>query len=93
MSGDPNPSRIDLRISRRPGHAYRQYAINWRAWEKTITLQKSAARGGTEFPFRFFKVIYRFRKTLYRGIVKPFDRLQVLFAGRACMPEHVPGTV
>lgn len=80
VSGDPNLSQIDYRINRRPGHAYRKYANNGQAWEKTIERQKSAVRSKVEFPFRFVKVRCGFSKTVYKGIVKNLNRLQVLFA-------------
>ncbi len=57
VSGDPNLSHIDMRINRRPGQAYSEYANDGQAWERTIERQKSAVRSKVDFPFRFVKVM------------------------------------
>ena len=80
IAADEHLSRIDYRINRRPGKAYRKFADNGQAWEKAIERQKSAVRSKVEHPFRFVKVQCGFRKTVYRGIQKNLNRLQVLFA-------------
>jgi len=96
VSSDPDLSLIDYRINRRPNHAYRKYANDGQAWEKTIEHQKSSVRSKVEFPFRFIKVQCGFRKTVYKGIAKNLNRLQMLFvsanlyscarAGRSLQP-------
>lgn len=80
IASDEHLSGIDYRINRRPGKAYRKFADNGQAWEKAIERQKSAVRSKVEHPFRFVKVQCGFRKTVYRGIQKNLNRLQVLFA-------------
>ena len=77
---DEHLSKIDYRINRRPGKAYRKYENAGQAWEKQIERQKSAVRSKVEHPFRFVKVQCGFRKTVYRGIQKNLNRLHVLFA-------------
>jgi len=80
IASDEHLSGIDYRINRRPGKAYRKFADNGQAWEKAIERQKSAVRSKVEHTFRFVKVQCGFRKTVYRGIQKNLNRLQVLFA-------------
>ncbi len=80
IASDQHLSAIDYRINRRPGRAYRKFSDNGQAWEKVIERQKSSVRSKVEHPFRFVKVQCGFRKTVYRGIQKNLNRLQVLFA-------------
>lgn len=77
---DPERARIEYRMNRRPGKAYRKYANDGQAWERAIERQKSAVRCKVEFPFRFLKVQCGFRKTVYKGIAKNLNRVHMLFA-------------
>ena len=49
-------------------------------WERLIENRKSSVRSKVEHPFRFLKVQYGFRKTVYRGIKKNLNRALMLFA-------------
>lgn len=80
IQSDEHLSKIDFRINRRPGKAYRKYSNDGQAWEKKIERQKSSVRSKVEHPYRFVKVQCGYKKTVYRGIKKNLNRLHVLFA-------------
>lgn len=80
IQSDAHLSKIDYRINRRPGKAYRKYQNDGQAWEKKIERQKSSVRSKVEHPYRFVKVQCGYKKTVYRGIKKNLNRLHVLFA-------------
>lgn len=80
IADDEHLSAIDYRINRRPGKLHRMEDNSRQNWERLIENRKSSVRSKVEHPFRFLKVQYGFRKTVYRGIQKNLNRAFVLFA-------------
>ena len=77
---DEHLSAIDYRINRRPGKLRNLSDHGGQDWERAIEHRKSSVRSKVEHPFRFVKIQCGFQKTVYRGLAKNLNRLQVLFA-------------
>lgn len=76
---DPHLSAIEYRINRRPSRLPK-VSDNAIDWERYIERRKSSVRCKVEHPYRIIKNIFGFRKVVYRGLQKNFNRLHVLFA-------------
>ena len=72
-------SRIDYRINRRPGTLSRKYQGYALEMERVEGRRKSSVRSKVEHPFRIVKVLFGYRKTVYRGLSKNLNRLYTLF--------------
>ena len=80
VMADAHLSQIEYRINRRPGKLAKKTDQGGQDWERYIEYRKSSVRSKVEHPFRFVKVQCGFCKTVYRGIEKNLNRLNVLFA-------------
>ena len=76
---DDKKSRIDYRINRRPGTLSRKYQGYALEMERVEERRKSSVRSKVEHPFRIVKVLFGYRKTVYRGLLKNLNRLYTLF--------------
>ena len=76
---DDKKSRIDYRINRRPGTLSRKYQGYALEMERVEERRKSSVRSKVEHPFRIVKVLFGYRKTVYRGLSKNLNRLYTLF--------------
>ena len=76
---DDKKSRIDYRINRRPGTLSRKYQGYALEMERVKERRKSSVRSKVEHPFRIVKVLFGYRKTVYRGLSKNLNRLYTLF--------------
>ena len=76
---DDKKSRIDYRINRRPGTLSRKYQGYALEMERREKRRKSPVRSKAEHPFRIVKVLFGYRKTVYRGLSKNLNRLYTLF--------------
>ena len=76
---DDKKSRIDYRINRRPGTLSRKYQGYALEMERVEERRKSSVRSKVEHPFRIVKVLFGYRKTVYRGLSKNLNRLYILF--------------
>ena len=79
IMSDEKKSRIDYRINRRPGTLSRQYQSYALEMERMEERRKSSVRSKVEHPFRIVKVLFGYRKTVYRGLSKNLNRLYTLF--------------
>jgi IS5 family transposase len=77
---DEAKSKIEYRINRRPGKMRKDPDNIGNKWELFIERQKSSVRGKVEHVFRIVKIIFGYRKVVYRGINKNLNRLYMLFA-------------
>ena len=75
---DEKKSRIDYRINRRPGTLSRKYQGYALEMERVEERRKSSVRSKVEHPFRIVKVLFGYRKTVYRGLSKNLSRLYTL---------------
>lgn len=76
---DPARAEIDYRINERAGKVNRLPEGLAREVEKEREGRKSSIRSKVEHPFRIVKVLFGYRKAVYRGIAKNLNRLHVLF--------------
>lgn len=76
---DEKKSRIEYRINRRPGTLSRKYKGYALEMERMEERRKSSVRSKVEHPFRIVKVLFGYRKTVYRGLSKNLNRLYTLF--------------
>lgn len=76
---DPARAEIDYRINERAGKVNRLPEGLAREVEKERERRKSSIRSKVEHPFRIVKVLFGYRKVVYRGIAKNLNRLHVLF--------------
>ena len=79
IMSDEKKSRIEYRINRRPGTLSRQYQSYALEMERMEERRKSSVRSKVEHPFRIVKVLFGYRKTVYRGLLKNLNRLYTLF--------------
>ena len=79
IMSDEKKSRIEYRINRRPGTLSRQYQGYALEVERKEERRKSSVRSKVEHPFRIVKVLFGYRKTVYRGLSKNLTRLYTLF--------------
>ena len=79
VAGDAHLSSIDYRINRRVG-SVQKVPEHFPNWEKQIERRKSSVRSKVEHPFLIIKRLFGYSKTVYRGLAKNKQRLQVLFA-------------
>lgn len=70
---------IDYRITRRP-KSLLKVSDNAIDWERYIDSRKSSVSSKVEHAFHIIKNRFGFHKVRYRGIVKNFHKLNVLFA-------------
>ena len=80
MRTDEDLSKVECRISMRPGkrkNAEKHAGINW---TDAIEKRKSSTRCKGEHPFLIVKRQFGHVKTAYRGIAKNLNRFNVLFA-------------
>jgi len=76
---DPMKGEIDYRINDRAGKVNRLPEGIAREVEKERERRKSSIRSKVEHPFRIVKVLFGYRKAVYRGLAKNLNRLHVLF--------------
>ena len=79
IRNDPNFSKIDFRITRRP-KSLPKVSDNAIDWEKQIDHRKSSVRCKVEHAFHIIKNRFGFTKVRYRGIAKNLNKLNMLFA-------------
>ena len=79
IKADKHLSSIDYRVNRRPSSC-QKVSSNSFDWDRYIEHRKSSVRCKVEHPYRIIKIIFGFRKTVYRGIYKNGCRLFMLFA-------------
>ena len=79
IKSDEKKSRIEYRINRRPGTLSRKYQGYALEMERMEERRKSSVRSKVEHPFRIVKVLFGYRKTVYRGLSKNLNRLYILF--------------
>ena len=79
IKADKHLSSIDYRVNRRPSSC-QKVSSNSFDWDRYIEHRKSSIRCKVEHPYRIIKIIFGFRKTVYRGIYKNGCRLFMLFA-------------
>lgn len=79
IKADKHLSSIDYRVNRRPSSC-QKVSSNSFDWDRYIEHRKSSVRCKVEHPYRTIKIIFGFRKTVYRGIYKNACRLFMLFA-------------
>lgn len=82
INGDPHKSRIEYRINKKHGKLrIADCKTNPRQqWDKHIENRKSTVRSKVEHAFMLVKIIFRYKKTAYKGLKKNLARLQILFA-------------
>jgi IS5 family transposase len=80
IKSDEHKSKIEYRINRRPGRIAKLQEGPGKEWNQYIERRKSSVRCKVEHPFHIVKNLFGFKKTVYRGIVKNLNRLNVLFA-------------
>jgi len=76
---DPKKVQIEYRINERAGKVNRLPEGIARTIEKARERRKSSVRSKVEHPFRIVKVLFGYRKVVYRGLKKNLNRLHVLF--------------
>jgi IS5 family transposase len=76
---DAKKSKINYRINERRGKVNRLPEGVARTVEQERERRKSSIRSKVEHPFRIVKVLFGYRKVVYRGLSKNLNRLQVLF--------------
>ena len=76
---DPVRSQVDYRINERPGKSGRLPEGIAREVACEREHRKSSVRSKVEHPFRIVKMLYGYRKAVYRGIAKNLNRLHMLF--------------
>lgn len=79
IRSDAQKSGIDYRINERPGQAGRLPEGYAREVLRELEHRKSSVRSRVEHPFRIVKVLFGYRKTVYRGLAKNLNRLHMLF--------------
>ena len=79
IKADKHLNSIDYRVNRRPSSC-QKVSSNSFDWDRYIEHRKSSVRCKVEHPYRIVKIIFGFRKTVYRGIYKNGCRLFMLFA-------------
>jgi|SRR5215510_335205 len=72
-------SSIDYRINKRFGSVQKS-SDNVHNWDKVIERSKSSVRSKVEHVFLIVKRQFGYRKTVYRGLAKNTNRLQILLA-------------
>ena len=76
---DPKKSKIEYRINERPGQNSRLPEGIAREVGRERERRKSSVRSKVEHPFRIVKVLFGYRKAVYRGMAKNLNRLHMLF--------------
>ena len=76
---DPQKSKIDYRINERPGKVERLPEGPCREVGREREQRKSSVRSKVEHPFRIVKVLFGYRKVVYKGLKKNLNRLHMLF--------------
>jgi len=79
IMNDPQKSEIDYRINERAGKVKRLPEGPCREFEQELERRKSSVRSKVEHPFRIVKMLFGYKKVVYRGLSKNLNRLQVLF--------------
>ena len=78
ITGDPQKSKIEYRINRRPSKINEIPEGYAREFEKQIEYRKSSIRSKVEYVFLIIKRQFGFQKTVYRGIRKNLHRIEIL---------------
>ena len=76
---DPQKSKIEYRINERPGKVRSLPEGPCREVERERERRKSSVRSKVEHPFRIVKMLFGYKKVVYRGLSKNLNRLYVLF--------------
>jgi IS5 family transposase len=76
---DPVKRKIEYRINKRHTKVKNLAKGVCRDVEREIERRKSSVRSKVEHPFRIVKVLFGYRKVVYRGLLKNLNRLHVLF--------------
>jgi IS5 family transposase len=76
---EPEKSKIEYRINKRAGRVDCLPEGIARTVERERERRKSSVRSKVEHPFRIVKVLFGYRKIVYRGLSKNLNRLRVLF--------------
>lgn len=76
---DPDKAEIDYRINERIGKVTGAPEGIAREVAKERERRKSSVRSKVEHPFHIVKVLFGYRKAVYRGLAKNLNRLHMLF--------------
>jgi len=76
---DPHKSKIDYKINERRGKVNSLPAGVAREVEKEREKRKSSVRSKVEHPFHIVKVLFGYKKVVYRGLAKNLNRLYMMF--------------
>jgi len=79
IKSDQHKSKIDYRINKRRGKVENQPEGVAREVEREMEKRKSSVRSKVEHPFHIVKVLFKYRKVVYRGLAKNLNRLHMLF--------------
>ena len=79
IQADSQKAAIDYRINRRPGRISKMTEGVGKDWDRHIENRKSSVRCKVEHPFRIVKVMFGYRKVVYRGLAKNLNRFYMLF--------------
>lgn len=79
IHNDPHKSQIDYRINERPGRSGKLPEGIAREVARERERRKSSVRCKVEHPFRIVKVLFGYRRVVYRGLAKNLNRLYMLF--------------
>ena len=80
IQNDSHKATIEYRINQKHGRISRLKESIGKDWDRAIERRKSSVRSKVEHPFHIVKDLFGYRKTVYRGIAKNLNRLNVLFA-------------
>lgn len=80
IASDEHLCKIEFRTCLRPSSLKTSSSYKGINWEKQIENRKSSVRCKVEHPFLIVKRQFGYAKVAYRGIVKNFNRFNVLFA-------------
>lgn len=78
ITANPQKSKIEYRINRRPSKINRLPEGFAREFEKYLEHRKSSVRAKVEYAFLLLKRQFGYRKTVYRGLAKNLHRIQIL---------------
>ncbi len=76
---NPNKRKIKYRINKRHSKVKSLPEGVSRTVEREREKRKSSVRSKVEHPFRIVKVLFGYRKVVYRGLKKNLNRLHMLF--------------
>lgn len=79
IATDPEKSKIEFRINKRPGNIRKMSEGYGKDFEKYLERKKSSVRAKVEYAFLLLKRRFGYSEVRYRGIAKNLSRLYLLF--------------